>query len=37
VEVLSGLRPDEVVAVDHVFSLKSQLLLSRLGAGCVHD
>jgi len=37
VEVLAGLRADEVVAVNHVFPLKSQLLISRLGAGCAHE
>jgi len=37
VEILAGLTGDEVVAVDHVFPLKSQLLISRLGAGCAHE
>ncbi|MCX6906211.1 MAG: efflux RND transporter periplasmic adaptor subunit [Verrucomicrobia bacterium] len=37
VEVVEGLRPLEVVAVDHVFSLKSAFLISRLGAGCADD
>ena len=37
VEILAGLNPDEVVAVNHVFPLKSQLLISRLGAGCAHE
>ena len=37
VEVAEGLQPQEVVAVDHVFPLKSALLISRLGAGCADD
>lgn len=37
VEVTTGLAPEEVVAVDRVFPLKSQLLISRLGAGCAHE
>ncbi len=32
-----GLQPHEDVAVCQVFALKSQLLLSRLGAGCAHE
>ena len=36
-EVLAGLKPLEPVAVNHAFSLKSQLLASRLGAGCADD
>jgi len=36
-EVLDGLKPDEVVVVAHGFALKSQLLMSRLGAGCADD
>jgi cobalt-zinc-cadmium efflux system membrane fusion protein len=36
-EIAEGLRPDEPVAVMHGFALKSQLLLSRLGAGCADD
>jgi len=36
-EVLDGLKPQEVVAVTRSFALKSQLLLSRLGAGCADD
>ncbi|MFA6568874.1 MAG: efflux RND transporter periplasmic adaptor subunit [Victivallales bacterium] len=34
-EVLSGLKADEPVVINHSFALKSQLLISRLGAGCV--
>jgi len=34
-EVLSGLKPGEPVVVNRSFALKSQLLVSRLGAGCV--
>jgi cobalt-zinc-cadmium efflux system membrane fusion protein len=36
-EVLAGLKPQETVAVTHTFSLKSALLMSRLGAGCADD
>jgi cobalt-zinc-cadmium efflux system membrane fusion protein len=36
-EIRAGLLPEEVVAVRHVFPLKSQLLISRLGAGCADD
>ncbi|MFZ2658722.1 MAG: efflux RND transporter periplasmic adaptor subunit [Victivallales bacterium] len=34
-EVLSGLKADEPVVVNRSFALKSQLLISRRGAGCV--
>jgi cobalt-zinc-cadmium efflux system membrane fusion protein len=37
VEVVEGLKPREVVAVAHVFPLKSAFLISRLGAGCADD
>ena len=37
VEVLEGLRADEAVVVSQTFSVKSQLLISRLGAGCAHE
>jgi cobalt-zinc-cadmium efflux system membrane fusion protein len=37
VEVLAGLNPNEPVVVGQAFALKSQLLLSRLGAGCAHE
>ena len=33
-EVLAGLKPQEVVVVRHGFALKSQCLSSRMGAGC---
>jgi len=36
-EVLAGLNPEEEVAVAQSFPLKSQLLISRLGAGCAHE
>jgi cobalt-zinc-cadmium efflux system membrane fusion protein len=36
-EVLDGLKPDEIVVVARSFALKSQLLMSRLGAGCGDD
>lgn len=35
VEITAGLNPDEPVAVAGTFALKSQFLISRLGAGCV--
>lgn len=37
VEILEGLKAQEVVAVRHGFSLKSAFLISRLGAGCADD
>ena len=35
VEIVAGLKPDEQVVVVGSFALKSQFLISRLGAGCV--
>lgn len=37
VEVVSGLQPGEPVAVAGSHQVKSQWLLSRLGAGCTHE
>lgn len=37
VEVVEGLQPQEQVVVAHGFPLKSQLLISRLGAGCAEE
>jgi len=37
VEIVEGLNKQEAVVVDHGFSLKSALLISRLGAGCADD
>lgn len=37
IEVLAGLQPDEVVVVARAFTVKSQLLISKLGAGCADD
>lgn len=37
VEIVEGLKPEETVAVEHAFPLKSAFLISRLGAGCVDD
>ncbi|MCG3148341.1 MAG: hypothetical protein PCFJNLEI_01784 [Verrucomicrobiae bacterium] len=37
VEVLTGVKDGEPVVVEQAFTLKSQLLLSRLGAGCAHE
>lgn len=35
IEIVTGLKPDEQVVVAGSFALKSQFLISRLGAGCV--
>jgi cobalt-zinc-cadmium efflux system membrane fusion protein len=37
VEVLAGIFPQEEVVVAHSFTMKSEFLKSRLGAGCVHE
>lgn len=37
VEIVEGLKAQEVVAVKHSFPLKSAFLISRLGAGCADD
>ncbi|MEI6084478.1 MAG: efflux RND transporter periplasmic adaptor subunit [Verrucomicrobiota bacterium] len=37
VEVLAGIQSGDVVVVAHAFTVKSQLLISRLGAGCADD
>ncbi len=37
VEVREGLRVNEPIVVTHGFAMKSQLLMSRLGAGCADD
>ena len=36
-EILEGVLPNEELVVHHSFTLKSELLKSRLGAGCVDD
>jgi cobalt-zinc-cadmium efflux system membrane fusion protein len=36
-EVLAGLKPEEEIAVNHSFAIKSAMLMSRLGAGCADD
>ncbi len=36
-EILAGLRPEDRLVVAHSFVLKSELLKSRLGAGCVDE
>lgn len=36
-EVLTGLKAQEQVAVTHAFAIKSAMLMSRLGAGCADD
>ncbi len=33
-EIVEGLRAQEVVVVNHGFAIKSQWLSSRMGAGC---
>jgi cobalt-zinc-cadmium efflux system membrane fusion protein len=35
VAVTAGLHPEDEIVVAHSFTLKSELLKSRLGAGCV--
>jgi len=35
VHIVAGLRPTDEVVISGAFALKSQLLISRLGAGCV--
>lgn len=35
--IAEGLKAGEEVATEHAFTLKSQLLISRLGAGCADD
>lgn len=37
IEITAGLRSDEAVVVAGSFALKSQFLISRLGAGCVDE
>ena len=37
VEILEGVLPQEEVVVTHSFTLKSEFLKSRLGAGCVDE
>jgi len=37
VEIIAGLKPQELVVVNHGFPLKSAFLISRLGAGCADD
>jgi membrane fusion protein, heavy metal efflux system len=37
VEIVAGLKSQELVAVNHAFPLKSAFLISRLGAGCADD
>ena len=37
VEIVSGIRPNDAVVVDGTFTMKSEFLKSRLGAGCVDD
>jgi cobalt-zinc-cadmium efflux system membrane fusion protein len=37
VEIIMGLKPQDLVVVNHGFPLKSAFLISRLGAGCADD
>ena len=37
IEVTAGLQPDDLVVIAGAFALKSQFLISRLGAGCVDE
>jgi len=37
VEIVKGVLPHEEVVVTHSFTIKSEFLKSRLGAGCVHQ
>jgi cobalt-zinc-cadmium efflux system membrane fusion protein len=36
-EILEGVVPNEELVVNHSFTLKSEFLKSRLGAGCVDE
>jgi cobalt-zinc-cadmium efflux system membrane fusion protein len=36
-QIAQGLAADDDVVIEHSFTLKAELLKSRLGAGCVHD
>lgn len=36
-EILTGVQPQEQVAVEHAFAIKSAMLMSQLGAGCADD
>jgi cobalt-zinc-cadmium efflux system membrane fusion protein len=36
-EVLTGVKPQDQIAVNHAFAIKSAMLMSRLGAGCADD
>ncbi len=36
VEILQGVSPEDEIVIDNSFVLKSELLKSRMGAGCVH-
>jgi len=37
VEILAGLSPEDQVVVTHSFTIKSEFLKARLGAGCVDE
>jgi len=37
VAIVAGLNPEDEIVVTHSFTLKSELLKSRLGAGCVDE
>ncbi len=37
IEILAGLMPEEQVVAAHSFTVKSEFLKARLGAGCVDE
>ena len=37
VEILNGINPEDQIVVAHSFTVKSEFLKARLGAGCVDD
>jgi multidrug efflux pump subunit AcrA (membrane-fusion protein) len=37
VEILAGLMPEEQIVAAHSFTVKSEFLKARLGAGCVDE
>lgn len=36
-EILTGVNPQDLIAVSHAFAIKSAMLMSSLGAGCADD
>ena len=37
IAIMNGLEPQDEIVVAHSFTLKSEFLKSRLGAGCVDE